>query len=765
MMTATERKGRRTGLVIVIVAALLTGAGVLGWRGLAPRTGQLVIELSGLPPETAGRVTVEGAAGFRQTVSQSTTLKVAPGKYVVRVEPVDLPAAKTYAADELWSADVVAGGAATVRAAYKILIPDTTIVLDPERPGLLSPSTGKQLTFEAATAGLAAVRAGYFVVIAEGPKTLDLVVRKVLAVQKTDRRITLDTARATLDQAVPRGVLRFEEPASADGLKIRPVSFQDVGVLAEIDTWKNRLGECGISSPRINYRIRDFHLDFNGSELEWSVSPLSPLVRLTLQSRFGYQGQVRLETGVGGHCTHEDEVKLANLPKKVTRAIKIGKLKVNGSVNLLFKAKVEATGAVVVGYQQTVDFTARAEARSGPGKNVDADVGGWPPKFAFTDAPKVAGKLSGTLEMGFRVRFSSGDALNFLEVGPRYDLTDGARFSIEADGEATIDQLYKAEVSHRYKLFGKRFGYKVIEASWSNRIWTGKAESLKPPTGTAYYAQHAADGKLALFAKSDGKPARVVNPSVAYNVALSPDARRLAWIDVGDASAPHSRVMVSDADGSHVRQVATAPNSHGLCHLPAWSPDSAHLLYPLTHRTTAGDDEWAVTEVATGKQTGALRGTGCYPVWAPDGQTIAWYDHGPGNTANIRITDATGTTLRFVPHIAGVADSCFNTFAALAPGGNTILVNPAEPSRHACGDGPGRVPFAGVVADTRTGKAITTGVGQPLQSGVYLPDGRLFARTASTPEFVLLGTHGQVLARQHDLSLEQGLTLLRYIPD
>ncbi|MFC9694403.1 TolB family protein [Kribbella sp. NPDC056951] len=738
-------------MVVLIVAALLAGAGVLAWRGLAPRTGQLVVEVSGLPPETAGRVTVEGAAGFRQAVTSSTTLKVAPGKYVVRVDPVDLPDAKTYPADELWSANVVAGGAATVRAAYKILIPDTTVVLDPEAPGLVSPSTGKQLSFEAATAGLKDVRAGHFVVIAEGPKTPELVVRKVLSVQKAAGRINLDTAPASLEQAVPRGVLRFE---AAD--KLKPVSYQEAGVLAEIDTWKHRLGQCGISSPRISYKIRDFDLNFDGSDLEWSASPLNPYVKLTLKSRFGYQSTIGLEAGLGGHCSHDDEVKLVSLPKRFTKAIKIGKVKVNGTINLVFKAEVAATAAATAAWTQTVDFTAQAEARSGRGAGVDSDFSGWPPKFAFTGSPKVDGKLSGSLKMGFRLRFSSGDALNFIEVGPSYDLTDGVRFTITSEGEASIDQIYTAGVSHRYKLLGKRFGYRVFDLSWTNRVWTGKAERLKPPSGTAYYAAPGADGgQLALYAKSNAEPARVINPSVPYGVALSPDGKRLAWIDV----ASGTNVMISDVDGRHARQVATAPNRHGLCQLLAWSADSGHLLYP------AANEQWAVVEVATGKQTAVLQGMGCYPVWAPDGQHIAWYDHGPGSTANIRITDASGTTVRFVPYVDGVADICFNTFAALAPGGNTILVDPAEPSRHACGDGPGRVPSAGVIADTRTGKVITTGVGQPLRSGVYLPDGRLAALTATSSELVLVGTHGQVLARQHDPTFSQGAILLRYLPN
>lgn len=769
-MTTAERKGRRASLaIVVVVAVLLAGAGVLGWRALAPQSGQLIVEMSGLPPQTAGRATVEGPAGFRQTVTHTMTLEVTPGKYAIRVEPVDLPAAKTYAADELWSASVVAGGSATVRAAYKILIPDTTTVLDPDAPGLVSPSTGKQLIFDAATAGLAEVAAGHFLVIAEGPKTPDLVVRKVLAVKKLGSQIILDTTPAGLEQAVPRGVLRFEAAGSAGGaVQVQPASAHEAGVLVEIDTWKHRLGHCSVSGPRITYTVRDFGIDFDGSDLEWSIQAWDPYLKLTLKSRLGYQSEVGLEAGTGGRCTHEDEVKVATLPKMLTKALKIGKVKVTGTINLLFNADVEATGGATAAWTQTVDFTAQAEVHNGHKTGASLDFGGWPPKFALARPPQVEGKLSGTLKMGFRLRFSTGDALKFVEVGPSYDLTDGARFTISSQGEASIDQLYTFAVSHRYKLLGKRFGYRVFDLNKTNRVWTGNAESLKPPSGTAYYAQPGPGGNLALYAKSGDQPARVVNPSVAYTVALSPDGRQLAWIDIGESSTNETssgKLMVSDVDGRNAREVASTPNHHGLCHLPAWSPDSRHLLSPVTSRTAAGNDQWAVLEVANGKRTAVLQGTGCYPVWAPDGQAIAWYDHGSGSTANIRITDASGTTQRFVPHIAGVPDRCFNAFAALAPGGTTILVNPAEPERYACGDGPARVPFNSVIADTRTGAAVTTGVGRPLGSGVYLPDGRLFALTAGTHEFVLLGTHGQVLARRRDPSLNDSLILLRYIPD
>ena len=129
----------------------------------------------------------------------------------------------------------------------------------------------------------------------------------------------------------------------------------------------------------------------------------------------------------------------------------------------------------------------------------------------------------------------------------------------------------------------------------------------------------------------------------------------------------------------------------------------------------------------------------------------------------MRLTDELGVTVAFVPHIAGLPDPCFNAFSALGPGGHRLLVDASDPSRHACGDGPGRGTYAGMVVDTKTGEKRELADETPLRSGVFLPDGRLLAQT-SAGDLVLLGDRGQLLARTRDPVLGPDSHVLAYVP-
>ena len=190
--------------VCVLLLALLAGGGYVVWQRVQPDPGRLTLEVSGLPPGGSGNAVVEGPDGFRRSVTKTATLSVRPGAYTVRIKPARVGAATTYVAEEVVRTEVAASATVSVPVAYKILIPDTTRVLDPQASGLLSPASGLTLTFEASTPALAGLRVGEMIVVAEGPKTSELLVRKVVNVRRDGARLAVHTARARLEEAVPR---------------------------------------------------------------------------------------------------------------------------------------------------------------------------------------------------------------------------------------------------------------------------------------------------------------------------------------------------------------------------------------------------------------------------------------------------------------------------------------------------------------------------------------------------------------------------------
>lgn len=238
----------------------------------------------------------------------------------------------------------------------------------------------------------------------------------------------------------------------------------------------------------------------------------------------------------------------------------------------------------------------------------------------------------------------------------------------------------------------------------------------------------------------------------------------MAWVDLSDGAT--ATLMIANADLSDAHAVSSSEaNVGGLCNAPAWSPDSSQVLFQITMPSADDSGRWAKVDVANGRQEPLEGSTGCYPVWAPDGTSIAWYDHGPAGSANIRITDGDGANSRFVPPIDGTADPCFNAVVALSPGGRYAVVDASDPTRTRCGDGPGRgAAGRGLLVDTTTGAAQQPPFDEPVRSGVFLPDGRLLALPVGAKEFRLLDQQRRVIGHLPDDTLDDSVTVLAYVP-
>lgn len=113
-----------------------------------PTTGELEVQIAGLPAGIAAQVTVANLGGFSQTVTETSTLSgLAPGDYTVTASPVLVPPeGRTYSpAPPQQTVSVMAGARATVQIAY--LPPETgslevSITGLPEGTGALVTVTG-----------------------------------------------------------------------------------------------------------------------------------------------------------------------------------------------------------------------------------------------------------------------------------------------------------------------------------------------------------------------------------------------------------------------------------------------------------------------------------------------------------------------------------------------------------------------------------------------------------------------------------------------
>ena len=467
----TLRGWALVGLVLVLTIAA-------GWWYFRP-TGALSIELTGLPEGARGQVDVSGPDGFQQRVEQSEKLKVAPGDYLVRVHPANLAEATTYAADEEMRVAVPAHGEATAAAAYKIRIPSTTKILDPEHPGLLTPATGDQLAFDPAARKF---EPGDTIVIAEGPQTPSLVVRRVTATKPEQDRVLVDTVQVGLEEAIPRGVIRLDDLAD------RPHSRQPSGdeissLLLEIDTLQNRFGSCGGSgaAPRITLRVRGFDLSLKGTDLEWSIVPWHRFVEAKVKVNLRYEAEASLDAHVAGACKHEDEIKIVKTPRKLgkllAKLLRAGPISLSGSLNVFGEVKAAASGGVKAAWKQKTDISVGGTVRAGSGAKRDAELTGLPSQYTST-TPEVESDATLSYNMGFRLRFAGGDPLNFIQGGPRIDFGDGIELKATRP-KVELFQVYSAAVVAQYKIGPWEPELTIGEWKRRTKVWSGAAGPFK----------------------------------------------------------------------------------------------------------------------------------------------------------------------------------------------------------------------------------------------------------------------------------------------
>ncbi|MGN9889216.1 hypothetical protein [Micromonospora sp. L31] len=215
-----------------------------------------------------------------------------------------------------------------------------------------------------------------------------------------------------------------------------------------------------------------------------------------------------------------------------------------------------------------------------------------------------------------------------------------------------------------------------------------------------------------------------VNPA-QLNAAVSPDGRRVAWVEDGGA------LWTSALDGSGKRKLHDLVDN--MCWSPTWSPNSRQL----TVRLGAADGSFSkagLLDVSSGAFTEVAGFDGCHPVWAANG-TVAFAD---GSNGTVVVTDRNGAGRRTIPGLGskGSRYVCFDV-ASISPDGRRIALFRID--RDGTYGDAARDLIVNAVLDTRTGKEISLPLGgRELRQAYFQADGSLVARVRSGSRYTLI---------------------------
>ncbi|SCG47633.1 hypothetical protein [Micromonospora halophytica] len=212
------------------------------------------------------------------------------------------------------------------------------------------------------------------------------------------------------------------------------------------------------------------------------------------------------------------------------------------------------------------------------------------------------------------------------------------------------------------------------------------------------------------------------------NVSVSPDGRRVAWVDPVRAAT----LYVADVDGSRRRALARHVDAY--CVTPTWAPDSRRLLFreadPLGNPGRYG----VLDTVGRGASVTwwDVEPQGCHALWSADGRTVAM-----NSATGVTLYSADGRRPRPVPHLSGPSPWRSAHVASLSPDGSRIALTRTRPDEQT-GD-VGRMLTANAVLRTRDGRevALPTG-GRELRQVFFRADGSTVVRVRAGGGHALL---------------------------
>lgn len=182
---------------------------------------RLRIDIVGLPPGASGQVTVHGPDGSPYALDDDDERDVESGTYMIEIADIQTDTGTAYPVEETVQATVEEGQTTTVEADYAVFIPDTTTVLDHADPQIQSVE-GAEVVFSSQAPELDTLEEGQVFISAEGPQTPHLLVRRVVSLTDAeDGTVVVDTEPASLDEALPSGVITFDDTETAEADEAR----------------------------------------------------------------------------------------------------------------------------------------------------------------------------------------------------------------------------------------------------------------------------------------------------------------------------------------------------------------------------------------------------------------------------------------------------------------------------------------------------------------------------------------------------------------
>lgn len=565
--------GRR--LAIAALAAFLAVGPAGCTDDPPPARTRLRVEVTGLPSGVAGRVVVEGRV--RYTLGGTDERDVPPGSYTIEVGDVRGPASRVLPVDRTTTVEVPPNTTGTAAAAYRVVIPDATTVLDPARPGITGVS-GATVRFARDAPQVATLVPGRVFIVGEGPRTPTVLIRRVLAITRTRTEVVVTTRAARLDEALPAGVIRIDTgpaPLSADppGGSENPLLSFDLGSKdLEADEKRNGCKLVGrdqgtevkfeLSSLRLRPRL----------DLGWDASGMYVTAGLTVSVEQSFSAEVRRAVD----CTWKlDEDTARTTLDRICRR-QLGKILHIGVIRLACRATpvgtlTVKTQAQLASFEQSTtaskSFAATFppdHAAKDPGKLDKASVD---PRVKI---PPIDSNATGEVEVsgngGLKFGLTGGDVLGVVTVQLAIRATIGGKFAIDTGGH--VRASIPAEVALTADLaldpiIKKKWEKSADLIAWHENLWEwttdksggtiGKSPGPSPPAAPEagpVAVKH--DGTLSLVDPRTGTVRRLAGAVVP--VRWSPDGSRLA----GVSQSPGGRLRVWNADG-------TSAGSVGMC--------------------------------------------------------------------------------------------------------------------------------------------------------------------------------------------------------
>ncbi|TDB75668.1 hypothetical protein [Micromonospora sp. KC723] len=252
--------------------------------------------------------------------------------------------------------------------------------------------------------------------------------------------------------------------------------------------------------------------------------------------------------------------------------------------------------------------------------------------------------------------------------------------------------------------------------------------------GRLFYlpAEHVAGAEVRLRSWRPGqKPqtlAALPQMAAVANASVSPDGRRVAWVDPERAAT----LFVADVDGSRKRALVRHVDQY--CVTPTWSPDSRHLLFRAADPMgTPG--RFGVVDTRGRKapvRWWDAEPQACHALWSADGRAIAM-----NSATGVTVFGPDGSRPRPVPHLSGPAPWRSTHVASLSPDGARIALFRTRPNEQVRDIG--RMLTVNAVLETRTGREVTppTG-GRELRQAFFRPDGSMVLRVRAGTGYALL---------------------------